>query len=129
MVSTLVSIPGNRHTPGEVVCIAPPHQFRIAPVPALPGIPAAIRISFRIHRPEPEGHPGGVPDEPGPRAHQTLRDAIPIALGRGTLQMAEHGPESLFDFTIAGAKPVAFVRVRYARFIRSGTGGDRPGFR
>ena len=55
----------------------------------------------------------------GPRAHQTLRDAIPIALGRGTLQMAEHGPESLFDFTIAGSNPVAFVRVRHARFIRS----------
>ena len=54
----------------------------------------------------------------GPRAHQTLRDAIPIARGRGTPQMAEHGPESLFDFTIAGANPVAFVRVRYARFIR-----------
>ena len=55
----------------------------------------------------------------GPRAHQTLRDALPIALARGTPQMAEHGPGSFFDFTIPDAKPVAFVRVRYARFIRS----------
>jgi len=55
----------------------------------------------------------------GPRPFQTLRDAIPIARMRGTVQMAKHGPESLFDFTIAGAKPVAFVCVKYTEYIRA----------
>lgn len=55
----------------------------------------------------------------GPRPLQTLRDAIPIARGRGTVQMAERGPESLFDFTIADAKPVVFVSVKYTEHIRA----------
>src|SRR5208337_3920930 len=55
----------------------------------------------------------------GPRPFQTLRDAIPIARGRGTVQMAERGPESLFDFTITGGKPVAFVSVKYTEYIRA----------
>jgi hypothetical protein len=53
----------------------------------------------------------------GPPALQTIRDAIPIAKIRGMVQMAEHGPGSLFDFTIAGTKPVAFVRAKFAEHI------------
>jgi hypothetical protein len=53
----------------------------------------------------------------GPRALQTLRDAIPIAKIRGMVQMAERGPEALFDFTIAGTKPVAFVRAKFSEHI------------
>jgi len=54
----------------------------------------------------------------GPRAHQTLADAIPIAEVRGTVQMAERGPEMLYDFTITGTKPSAFVSVKYTEHIR-----------
>lgn len=55
----------------------------------------------------------------GPPALQTLRDAIPIAQIRGRVQMAERGPESLFDFTIAETKPVAFVRAKFTEHIRA----------
>jgi hypothetical protein len=55
----------------------------------------------------------------GPVPHQTLSDAIPIAMCRGTVQMIERGPEALFDFMIAQAKPVAVVSVKYAEFIRA----------
>jgi hypothetical protein len=53
----------------------------------------------------------------GPPAFQTLRDAIPIAKARGTVQLAEWGPEALYDFTIAGTKPVAFVCAKFAEHI------------
>ena len=53
----------------------------------------------------------------GPIPHQTLRDAIPIAQMRGMVQMAEHGPEMLYDFTITGMKPSAFVSVKYTEHI------------
>ena len=53
----------------------------------------------------------------GPPALQTIRDAIPIAKIRGMVQMAERGPEMLFDFTIAGTKPVAFVRAKFSEHI------------
>ena len=55
----------------------------------------------------------------GPRPFQTLRDAIPIARMRGTVQMAERGPEALFDFMIAQTKPVAVVSVKYTEYIRA----------
>lgn len=53
----------------------------------------------------------------GPVPKKTLAAAIAIALVRGAIQMAQRGPESLFDFTIAGAKPVAFVRVKYTEHL------------
>ena len=53
----------------------------------------------------------------GRRPYLTIRDAIPIARLRGMVQMAESGPESLYDFTIAGTKPVAFVRVKFSEHI------------
>ena len=53
----------------------------------------------------------------GPPAHLSLRDAIPIALQRGMIQMAERGPEMLYDFTITGTKPLAFVSVKYTEHI------------
>jgi len=53
----------------------------------------------------------------GPRANQTLADAIVIAKIRGTVQMAERGPEMLYDFTITGTIPSAFVSVKYTEHI------------
>jgi hypothetical protein len=53
----------------------------------------------------------------GPRANQTLADAIAIAKIRGTVQMAEPGPEMQYDFTITGSKPSAFVSVKYTEHI------------
>lgn len=53
----------------------------------------------------------------GPRANQTLADAIAIAKIRGTVQMAEPGPEMQYDFTITGTKPLAFVSVKYTEHI------------
>ena len=53
----------------------------------------------------------------GPRANQTLADAIAIAKIRGTIQMAERGPEMLYDFTITGTQPSAFVSVKYTEHI------------
>jgi hypothetical protein len=55
----------------------------------------------------------------GRRPRSVLRDAVPIALQRGTIQMAEPGPDSLFDFMIAGTKPVAIVCVKYTEHIRA----------
>ena len=55
----------------------------------------------------------------GPRPLQTLRDAIPIAKMRGTVQISERGPEMLFDFTIARTKPVAFVCAKFTEHIRA----------
>jgi hypothetical protein len=32
---------------------------------------------------------------------------------RGKVQMAERRPEDMYDFTIVGTNPIAFVRVKY----------------
>ena len=53
----------------------------------------------------------------GPRPHRALKAAIPVAWQRGRIQMAEYGPESLYDFTIVSALPVAFIRVKFAARI------------
>ena len=53
----------------------------------------------------------------GRRPVHTIDDAVPIAKIRGTVQMAEPGPESQYDFTITGTKPVSFVRVKYSEHI------------
>jgi len=57
----------------------------------------------------------------GPRPLVTLRDAIPIALQRGIINLAERGTELLYDFTISETKPtpVAFVSVKYTERIRA----------
>jgi len=57
----------------------------------------------------------------GPRPLVTIRDAIPIALQRGAIQLAERGTELLYDFMISGTKPkpVAFVSVKYTERIRA----------
>lgn len=55
----------------------------------------------------------------GPRALQTLSDAITLAKLRGAVQLAERGPELLYDFTISGIQPVAFVSVKYTEHIRA----------
>lgn len=57
----------------------------------------------------------------GPRPLVTLRDAIPIALQRGAIQLAARGTELLYDFTISETKPkpVAFVSVKYTEQIRA----------
>lgn len=47
----------------------------------------------------------------GPPSRRALAEAIPIAQRRGTIQIARHGPENLYDFTIVSGIPVAFVRV------------------
>jgi hypothetical protein len=54
----------------------------------------------------------------GPKANQTLADAITIAKIRGTVQIAGCGPEMLYDFTITGSKPSAFISVKYTEHIR-----------
>jgi len=53
----------------------------------------------------------------GPRSYRALDDGCRIAELRGTVQLAEYGPESRYDFTITETLPVAFVRVRYAERI------------
>ena len=57
----------------------------------------------------------------GPRPLVTIRDAIPIGLQRGMIQLAERGTEMLYDFTISETKPnpVAFVSVKYTERIRA----------
>jgi len=50
----------------------------------------------------------------GPKPRRAYRAAIPVARCRGKIQMAENGPERLYDFTIVSAIPVAFVCVKYA---------------
>lgn len=53
----------------------------------------------------------------GPKPRRALKAAIPIAELRGRVQMAKSGPESLYDFTIVSAVPVAFIRIKYAARI------------
>ncbi len=55
----------------------------------------------------------------GPPSRRALAEAIPIALRRGTIQLARHGPENLYDFAIVSAIPVAFVRVSYCSRIHA----------
>lgn len=50
----------------------------------------------------------------GPRSYRALDDGCRIAQLWGTVQVAEYGPESRYDFTITETLPIAFVRVRYA---------------
>jgi hypothetical protein len=50
----------------------------------------------------------------GPRSYRALADACVIARLRGTVQVAEYGPESRYDFTITDTIPVTFIRVRFA---------------
>jgi hypothetical protein len=50
----------------------------------------------------------------GPRPYRALPEACAIAALRGSVQMAEHGPESRYDFTITGTLPVSFILVRFA---------------
>jgi hypothetical protein len=55
----------------------------------------------------------------GPPSRRALADAIPVARQRGTIQMAGHGPEKLYDFTIVSVLPVVFVRVSYCAHIHA----------
>jgi len=55
----------------------------------------------------------------GPPSRRALAEAIPIALQRGTIQMAGRRPENLYDFTIVSGIPVAFVRVAYCARIHA----------
>jgi hypothetical protein len=49
----------------------------------------------------------------GPLPKRALDTAIEIAEQRGIVQKAERGPVFLYDFTIVGTSPVAFIRVKY----------------
>ena len=53
----------------------------------------------------------------GPRPRVAIGEALEIAKKRGTVQVAGDNPESLYDFAIVSASPVAFVRVKYAARI------------
>ncbi|MFA4859824.1 hypothetical protein [Methanoregula sp.] len=50
----------------------------------------------------------------GPRPYRALPEARAMATLRGCVQMAEHGPESRYDFTITDTLPVAFIVIRFA---------------
>lgn len=50
----------------------------------------------------------------GPRPHRALTEAIPIAKARGLIQMAQSGPERIFDIAIVSKIPVTFSRVMFA---------------
>ena len=50
----------------------------------------------------------------GRRPYRALPEARAIAVQRGCVQMAEHGPECRYDFTITNTLPVAFIIVRFA---------------
>ncbi|MCK9631275.1 MAG: hypothetical protein M0R30_06485 [Methanoregula sp.] len=53
----------------------------------------------------------------GPKSRRAYRASIPVAEIREKVQMAENGPERLYDFTIVSTVPVAFICVKYARRI------------
>jgi hypothetical protein len=55
----------------------------------------------------------------GPPSRRALADAIPVARQRGTIQMAGHGQEKLYEFTIVSVIPIAFVRVTYCAQIHA----------
>lgn len=48
-----------------------------------------------------------------PRPRRALPDALPIAHRRGKVQVAEGGPENIYNFTIVSPALVAFVRVKF----------------
>jgi hypothetical protein len=50
----------------------------------------------------------------GHKPRRAYRAAMPVAEGRGKVQMAENGPERLYDFRIVSAVPVASICVKYA---------------
>jgi hypothetical protein len=50
----------------------------------------------------------------GPRPHRALAEAVPIAKARGIVQLAQGGPERVFDIAIVSKVPVAFARVMFA---------------
>ncbi len=53
----------------------------------------------------------------GPRPHQALAEAIPIARARGIIQLVMSGPERIFDIAIVSKIPVTFARVMFAPAI------------
>jgi len=54
---------------------------------------------------------------PGPRPHQALAEAIPIAKARGIVQLDLSGPERVFDIAIISKVPVTFARVMFTPAI------------
>jgi hypothetical protein len=50
----------------------------------------------------------------GPRPHQALKDAVPIAKARGFIQLTMSGPERIYDISIVSKIPIAFARVMFA---------------
>jgi len=58
---------------------------------------------------------------PGPRPHQALAEAIPIAKARGIVQLDLSGPEQVFDIAIISKVPVAFTRVMFTPAILATT--------
>ena len=47
----------------------------------------------------------------------TLRDALLIAQVRGLAHLVMNGPERLYDMTIVGTIPIAFVKLRFANRV------------
>ncbi len=50
----------------------------------------------------------------GPRPHQALKDAVPIAKARGFIQLTMSGPERIYDISIISKIPIAFARIMFA---------------
>ena len=50
----------------------------------------------------------------GPRPHQALKDAVPIAKARGFIQLTMSGPDRIYDISIVSKIPIAFARVMFA---------------
>lgn len=48
-----------------------------------------------------------------PRPRRALPDALPLAHRRGKVQVAESGPENMYNFTIVSPDLVTFVRVKF----------------
>lgn len=48
-----------------------------------------------------------------PRPRRALPDALPIAHRRGKVQLAESGPDNMFNFTIVSPGLTTFVRVKF----------------
>ncbi len=53
----------------------------------------------------------------GPLPRRALAEALPLARHRGMIQVASHGPENLYDFSIVSVIPVTFVRVGFCADI------------
>jgi len=45
---------------------------------------------------------------------RAITDAVYLAKLRGHVQKSENSPERLYDITITGVKPIAFIRVMFA---------------